>query len=394
MDMQTREGTAAVAADDGIDVDRIERELAALWRPAQGAGGASAESGVTRVCVLNLIVYAAGREERGRIDELLDEVIERAPCRALVLLADRAAADARVEAYVSTRCQVSPRGAEQVCGEQVTIEANGEAVERAASAVEPLLVPDVPVFLWWRDIPHEGDTLFARLVGTADRVVIDSLAFARPYEDLPRLAEMMRAGSPAARFSDLNWGRLTSWRNLVASFWDVADYRDSLARIDRVTIEYDPPRAAPDCVAPHALLLLGWLASSLKWRLGDGAKPLDERTVWFRFNAGGREVLVELRPTQAEEGCDGLLASLTLEARGPGASFYVGVNREWTKLETSAKIDGAQRIGRVVAYEAKSEGERLSRELNLLARDAVYEAAVAAAAELIGSLKRGRRPRA
>jgi glucose-6-phosphate dehydrogenase assembly protein OpcA len=62
-----------------------------------------------------------------------------------------------------------------VCGEQVTIVAAGAAVDTAASAIEPLVVPDVPVFLWWKDIPHEEDKLFNRLVELTDRVVIDSL---------------------------------------------------------------------------------------------------------------------------------------------------------------------------------------------------------------------------
>jgi hypothetical protein len=55
-------------------------------------------------------------------------------------------------------------------------------------------------------------------------------------------------------------------------------------------------------------------------------------------------------------------------------------------LETSAHIGDAQKIGRVVAYEAKSEGERLSRELSLLSRDAVYEDTIAAIKELVGAM--------
>jgi hypothetical protein len=78
--------------------------------------------------------------------------------------------------------------------------------------------------------------------------------------------------------------------------------------------------------------------------------------------------------------------SLKLKAEASGAEFYVAVNQEWTKLETSAHIGDAQKIGRVVAYEAKSEGERLSRELSLLSRDAVYEDTIAAIRELVGAM--------
>jgi glucose-6-phosphate dehydrogenase assembly protein OpcA len=94
------------------------------------------------------------------VDDLLETVVERHPCRAIVIAAERGAAEARLDAYVSTRCQLSARGSKRICGEQITIEAAGSAVETASTAVAPLLVPDVPVFLWWKDIPHYEDKLF------------------------------------------------------------------------------------------------------------------------------------------------------------------------------------------------------------------------------------------
>ena len=109
METQTHESKAAVSIS-GIDVGKLEKELAAMWQPAKNEDGTVAESGTTRVCVLNLIVYAAQQEDRALIDKLLDEVTEQTPSRAIILVADRAAESAKLEAYVSTRCQVSSRG--------------------------------------------------------------------------------------------------------------------------------------------------------------------------------------------------------------------------------------------------------------------------------------------
>src|SRR5829696_8772726 len=213
--METQESTAQVALGKGIDAAKLERELNAMWAEMSAPEGEGSAAGVVRACVLNLVVYAEGAAERAEVDDLLSEVVERHPCRAIVLAAEREADDASLEAFVSTRCQLSSRGSKRICGEQITIEAAGAAVDTASSAVEPLLVPDVPVFLWWKD---------------------------RPHYDLRRLAGLLEGGR--MRLSDLNWGRLTSWRELVAGFWDVADYRDSLARIERIVIEYDPPDSA------------------------------------------------------------------------------------------------------------------------------------------------------
>ena len=380
MSSEIQQNAAAVSAPQGIDVGRLEKELAASW---QNAGGAE-ESGMTRVCVLNLIVYATPAENRARMDELLDEVTAHTPGRALVLIADRGAAGASLEAYVSTRCQAETRGAaKQVCGEQVTIEAGGAAVETVASAIEPLVVPDVPVFLWWKDIPHEEDKLFNRLVELSDRVVIDSLVFDHPRDDLRRLSQIMAARRQFMLASDLNWGRLTSWRNLIASFWDVADYRPHLDAIDDVLVEYDPPDAASDDLAAQALLIVGWLASELKWEASGEFAREGNSARWMLRAGGVRQIKVEFRAAADRQDCDGRIATLRLRCGATDAEFYVGVNEGWSKLETSARIGEARTVGRVVSYEAKSEGERLSRELSMLSRDEVYERAVASVGDLL-----------
>ncbi|MGH9941330.1 MAG: glucose-6-phosphate dehydrogenase assembly protein OpcA [Pyrinomonadaceae bacterium] len=390
METRTHE-VAAGSVAKGIDVGQLEKELAAMWRPAEGAGEQSAESssGVTRVCVLNLVVYAAHHEDRTEIDALLDEVTEQTPSRALILLADRESENAKLEAYVSTRCQMGGKGAKQVCGEQITIEAGGAVIESVSSAIEPLLVPDVPVFLWWKDIPHYEDKLFNRLVEMADRVVIDSLAFDNPYEDFKRLADIFHTRPQFMSASDLNWGRLTSWRMLLASFWDVADYRPHLEAIDAVVIEYDPPDVAPEEIAPQALLTAGWLASRLGWQREEGGGVRREgKSSHVTLSGRGREIAVEFRARDDRHESDGMLASVTLKSALDGAEFYVAVNQEWTRLETEARVGDRRAVGRIVTYEQKTDGRRLSRELSLATRDRVYEAAVTSAASFIEALAR------
>lgn len=388
--METQATTTQVSLAKGIDVVRLEKELNAMWAgmsaPEGGAaaGGAQA-AGVVRACVLNLVVYAEGAEARAEVEELLGEVVERHPCRAIVLAAERGAPGPRLEAFVSTRCQLSARGSKRICGEQITVEAAGSAVETASTAVAPLLVPDVPVFLWWKDIPNYEDRLFTRLAGMADRVVIDSASFDEPHEDLLRLARLLEGGR--LRLSDLNWGRLTSWRSLVAGFWDVADYRDSLARIERVVIEYDPPDRAPARLAPKALLALGWLASCLGWEPAAGSDLPDGRAR-FRLRGGAREVEAVLKPTGDVAGHDGRLTSLTISTAA-GDEFYVELLQDEGKLRTGARRkDAGHTVGRVLGYEARSEGRRLSAELDILSRDEVYERAVASAARMLGATAR------
>src|SRR5882724_12187198 len=268
MRLETQASEVSLSASKGVDVDKIEKELASMWSGVSETGDLSNSAGITRACALNLIVYTTPWEDRGQLEDLLSRINEQHPGRTLILVAYRDIPTPRLEGYVSMRCRVLDAAGKQICGEQVTIEAGGVLIETAATAVAPLLVPDVPVYLWWNDIPHYEDKLFDRLSQMADRIVIDSAAFDRPYDDMMRLSQTISDQSRRMRVSDLNWGRLTSWRTLLASFWDVPDYHPLLSVIDRIVIEYRPPKDAPEEIAPKALLLAGWLASRLGWEVG------------------------------------------------------------------------------------------------------------------------------
>ena len=382
--METQTNTQAVAAMKGIDAAKLEKELGKMWADEAAPKDGHA-LGIVRACVLNLVVYAS-REEREEVDKLLEDVTKRNPCRAIVLICDREVTESKLEASASTRCQLSPRGAKQICGEQITIEAGGAVVSSAAPAVSPLLVPDVPVFLWWKDIPSYDDKLFNNLSAMADRVVIDSASFDQPHQDLLRLAQILKTGR--LRLSDLNWGRLTSWRSLVASFWDVADYRESLAEVVSVRIEYDPPDASHDEIAPKALIALGWIASCLGWEVESEGSTFTGGEARFKLRGGGREIKAALIAGDDVAGRDGMITSLTIRT-ARGDEFYVELRLEEGKLRTGARLasDGGHTVGRVLGYEARSEGARLSWELDIISRDSLYESAVARAAAMLEALK-------
>lgn len=384
--METQKQNSSTTA--GVDVARLERELAAMWRESAAGGGAGSDggggAGVTRVCVANLIVYAPHHEGRAAIDEVLEEVTEQTPTRAVVLLADAESSETALDAYVSTRCQSVSRGGKQVCGEQVTIEAAGRALEHLATAAEPLLVPDIPTFLWWKDIPHYEDKLFARIVELSDRVVIDSAAFDHPREDLLRVVELI-AEHPRVALSDLNWGRLTTWRTLLAGFWDVADYREHLDRLDSVEIEFAPPKAAPGQTSAQALLVAGWLGSRLGWEPVSAGETSGGGGGAFRLRSSDHEFDLRLVVAEnVEEGAGITVSRVTLRRAGGAAEFQARMSRDWTKLETTARVGQGHEVGRILGFEARTEGQRLSRELALLSRDRVYEEAAAFAARLIG----------
>jgi glucose-6-phosphate dehydrogenase assembly protein OpcA len=385
MSLETQASEISLSPTKGVDVKKIEKELASMWSGVS-EGEESGSKGVTRACALNLIVYTTPWDDRGRLEDLLDSVNEQHPGRTLILVAYRDTSTPRLEGYVSMRCRLMGAG-KQICGEQVTIEAGGPLVQTAASAVAPLLVSDVPVFLWWKDIPHYEDKLFDRLSQMADRIVIDSAAFDRPYDDLLRLSETISDRSRRMRVSDLNWGRLTSWRTLFASFWDVPTYRPLLDEIDRVEIKYRPPKDAPEEIAPKALLLGGWLASRLGWEVVGKEARQTKGTVECELRAGDRSIVLAFEQDETAGRNDGMISRAILSAKKGMAKFSVAKRTDGTKLETEADIGSEHTVGRVLAYEVRSEAAQLSRELAFLSRDAIYEAAVSSVAQVVATLR-------
>jgi glucose-6-phosphate dehydrogenase assembly protein OpcA len=360
-----------------INVSAIERELTALWKSA----GEDEDHGVIRASLLNLIIYAPAADDLNMLDDVLADVTAAHPCRALLTIADRDADESSLSAEVTSRCTLPTAASKQVCCEQVTITARKAQVDTVASLIVQLLLSDLPVYLWWRDVPRLNDKAFHRLVDIANRVVIDSADFHDPSRDLASLADILRDNPNWTAFSDLNWARLTAWRALLAAFYDVAEYRPLLDRLNRVVIEYAKLEDG-DAIPARALLLGGWLASRLGWKVTGGAKTANESTT-FELAAGDGRVTMEFtRTTRDIE--PGHIALVTLgTATDQAASFSVRRSADGNRIETGASLGEDKRFQRVLSYEGLSESALIGKELDLMGHDRVYEQAVIRASELI-----------
>lgn len=366
-----------------IDVGAIERELVALWTQASG----DEDGGVIRSSILNLLVYIPDVSDAAEADNILIDVTAAHPSRAILIVADRGATEARLEAQVTSRCTLPTGTSKQVCCEQVTITAAGEGLDEVPSAVAPLLLADLPVYLWWRGEPRILDkTLFRKLADISDRVVIDSALFNDQHGDLASMAAVLHETPRWTAISDLNWARLTAWRALLASFYDVAGYRPLLNKVRRVTIRYAPLTTDSTAIPTRALLLGGWLASRLRWGLRPGPPKRTEYATTFEFSADGRTFELEFSHTRREIE-PGHLALVTLESESdPPVSFTVRRSADGQRIETSVTRDEEKSSQRIIGYEGLSETELIGKELEILGHDRVYEQAVLAAGEMIKAI--------
>jgi glucose-6-phosphate dehydrogenase assembly protein OpcA len=175
-------------------------------------------------------------------EDVLAGLAERHPSRTIVLVPDPDGADG-VAGRAEIDCYSAGEG-RKVCTETIRLRLGGARASVPASVVQPLLLPDLPVFLRWRGLPPFGERPFEQLLEVVDRLIVDSTEWPGLPEPYARLAEIL----DRVVVSDIAWARTSRWRPQLASLWpEIADVR----RI-RVT-----------GTAAQAHLLAGWLRSRL-----------------------------------------------------------------------------------------------------------------------------------
>jgi glucose-6-phosphate dehydrogenase assembly protein OpcA len=335
--------------------------------------------------VLNLVVYAEREVHARRAARTVADLAIRHPSRAIVVLGDRDREG--VLASVQLHCHVPQvDGAQPILYEQILARVRGDFDERVASVVIPLLVPDLPVFLWWTGTPPREARHLDDLVKLADRLIVDSADFARADRTLPQVASLTRL---RVGITDLNWARLTPWRELIAQFFDVPAWRPFLDAITGFRAGFAVDMDGRDIHPSQALLLLGWFASRLGWRRVESLAPSEAGGILFHMErADGAPVMVRLRP-RFERGLEaGDVSGVRIQASSGGdtAEFVIKHAPDERHATATAVINGVVRVERVVPLSALAVRELLGEELAISGNDRVYEAALAAIMALAPAL--------
>jgi glucose-6-phosphate dehydrogenase assembly protein OpcA len=385
-----------------LDVEVVEGQLAELWKQITGTAKSDDDSAVMRARVANLLVFVTSDELLTEVHELLLELTAIHPSRVLLMCARDETPDIDIEMTLESFYQTDKRtGARRLCCEEVTLKAQGKFISELPSAALPLLVSDLATFLWWRGQLANADKVFAKLLRAADRLVIDSADFGETARDLGTVNRLFtEAHARHVGISDLNWARLTFWRGLLADFYDVPAYQPLLNSIDNVRIDYVGPERAPASVAPQALLFAGWLASRLGWQLADEqpSQDLNGTTTSFLFRRGPRgssptvregageaTIKLELNRVPRDQHKPGRLVQAELRSsQGRSeASFIVTRSADNVHLLAEARLGPTTHRGRVLPVRNRSAAQLLSREMEILCNDQIYQEAVALAARML-----------
>ncbi|WP_271253952.1 glucose-6-phosphate dehydrogenase assembly protein OpcA [Pseudanabaena sp. Chao 1811] len=238
----------SLQAPKDVSVSQVEAELSKIW---QSYG----ENSAARATTFNLLVYEP--ETIGAASRIasVESIASQSPCRVIDLVTVEGE-DQGISAQVAAYCPIQKSRSSLICGEYITLSGAKTSFERVHSILPELLIPDLPVFLWWKDSPAPNTRMFEKLVNLSDRLIMDSATFSNSEADLLKVKAMIQASTQIA---DLNWQRLAPWQELTAQAFDQPDRRAAVWEIDGITIDYERGNST------QALMFLGWIASRLEW---------------------------------------------------------------------------------------------------------------------------------
>jgi hypothetical protein len=328
----------------GIDPRRIEAEIVRVReREAGGFGGG------VKTSLFNLVVASPPGE---RVENEVDGLLGRRPARIIRISREPAVG---VGASVSGRCSVGTLD-QGVCLEEIDLAAGEDPLGAGAGAWTPLLVHDIPTFLWLagRWTPAGLPSSDCEAAAHADKLIVDSSRTDDPTGAFRALRRLRAATRGRLTVADLAWSRTLPMRVQAARAFEPPAARDALDSLTSVRIEGAEPA--------EALLFFLWLASRLAWQpVEGGAAPK------FRDAAGRAVTLVHEAPGPLARGlrlwfiADGRTIEVSCSANG------------------CAEIEGDRGPWRIV-----SDRELLLGELDVTKQDPLLEHALGAAGGAAG----------
>ena len=357
-----------------VDIAGIEKALVSFWKSAGDTG----QGAVLRACSCNFFTFVRDREKAEEFLPVIGRVSEWHPSRSIVayVAPDEALSPPNMHAWISAQCSTPLSGGPQVCCEAITVAARARARLNLPDTLLSLIVPDLPVYLYWRSFGIADKDVIERMARFSRLLIVDSH---QSREDPPNRLQILQLliDQPAGiAMRDLNWGRITALRDLIAQFFDSAATSPLVREISEVEITRN--LSAPGSIPTRTLLLTAWLASSLGWRRISAECSGD--TWASRWASGSGEVRVTFTGTVSKPGQVSGISSIILRTHSK-AEFSVSFDQGSGCIHAAALVEGS-RVNHTVPQESLDEASLLIRELSQTGEDTVFKAALAEAYEL------------
>lgn len=369
--------TTTAISEHATSLGHVDSCLSELYTQAMEQEGAVP---TVRTVLLNLIAYSSDPALAERAAEYAIEIVSSVSCRAIV--ADVASADQQQGASVSVVCGVSERGDRRLCGEVIRVYAVPGSV---TGAVMPLLIPDVPVYLWvLGDVPQDRED-FGDLLRVASHVILDTRATEPLGQSLRAVDRLRRADGGDRIVQDLAWMSLHAWREATAQHFDPHAVRQYLAHVTEVNIQYSGSNAAP---LPESapLLFASWFADRVGLR---SRAAFHSRDDGFRIDATQEDhpALVRVIPTDSDREPGHLLSVEVRCGAGDNTACLTTEGVTDTQMILTEDCKDVCLPPKTTDVPPLGTAALATTAIRSYRRDRVYESAVDTALKIIGQIE-------
>ncbi len=344
-----------------------------------------------RNCVLSLVVALGDRHRAEAFDRLIERLAASHPLRAIMVHVGGGTGPGGLDAEITVEAHRLVGGF-PVQRERILLHVRDGAAAHLASMVQPLLVPDVPTYLWWARRQLLDEELVAHATSFSDVLVVDTARFEDPVGAVLQLAALGPRGDGGVDVADVRWDRLRPWRDSIGQFFAPADRRPFLSGLRELHVE--AAGAAPGALV-GAAMLAGWMATALGWRLAGAARTDQRAEAVAEAPAGGahgQRVRIELRAVPHRRLHRGELLTVRLAGAGHAGRrpFTLAIDRDravgdhgWVEIV----LDGAAPLRQRLALPAPGAQVAQLQVLLAAGRDPVLVRSLGAAAALLERIR-------
>ncbi len=339
----------------------------------------------TRNSVLNLVVLMQDLHRAEACDRLVAELSVSHPMRAILLHLNGPAGPVAVDAEVTVEAHRLVTGF-PVQREQAKLHIRGPLAEHVANIVEPLLLPDIPTFLWWSGKERLEQVELREAIEFSDAVVLDSMQMEDPVDALVELAALVGQADNRVGVADLCWERQRPWCDAIAQFFMPATRRSMLAGLREVSGE--GAGGGPGSRIGPALMA-GWAAASLGWRFDEVTSRDEQTTEAVAKTSDGREVALTLRSISSQQSNRGELLNVRMAGSTTDGPFDLAIERSHggdRHASLTAHL-GQEVIRQRLALPHMGDPDLLLNVLWASRRDPVFEGALLGVVPLLESLR-------
>jgi glucose-6-phosphate dehydrogenase assembly protein OpcA len=329
--------------------EQILKGLGKLWTSLGEEEKQHGKPTVLRACAMTLIVATDENDGGFYVSQTISELMREHPSRGIVLCVSPEA-EKSLEARVLAQCWKPFGKAQQICCEQIEIVARPESWPNVGPTLIGLTAADLPVIFWCRhqaalspQATRDERAGLEAVSSIATKIIVDT-AELNPEAALKLIADWQMQGRVVA---DLEWTRLTPWREPLAHIFDNLARENTFSKFHTVEVVHTGERPS-SCV----LYIAAWLS-----------RPYNAKVKFKR-----------------EQGYGPGIQRIVLHSDAEAIQF----ERSSTDCMTLSSTNGR---ARKYSYQDTGLAELMTEELSILGPDGAFNAAFARAQELIRELE-------